>query len=128
MAKAAASRGGDEAGEEAGRSVAWTPLPSAVQKIYTSGVPHTDRNGRPLMAFDKDKSFLPLILYDPQLECNSSHGRGLGQTCLPTGHDASLYTVSNRHARLPWVAFSRSQRDRCGQAANYTGVLPCKRQ
>ena len=123
VAKAAASRGGGEADEEAGRSVAWTPLPSAVQKIYTAGVPHTDRNGRPRMAFDKDKSFLPLILYDPQLECNSSHGRGgLGQTCLPTGYDASLYTVSNRHALV--ALGLRASRDPSEVAA---GRLPTTR-
>jgi hypothetical protein len=40
----------------------WVALPDAVQKRYQKGVPHTDRNGRPLTTFDTATSFLPLIL------------------------------------------------------------------
>eukprot|EP01051_Picozoa_sp_SAG22_P001497 SAG22_NODE_60_length_23423_cov_8.445250_1_plen_199_part_00 len=48
--------------------VAYISSPAAVQTVYqTKPVPHTDRNGRPLSEFDADRSFLPLVLYDPQV-------------------------------------------------------------
>jgi hypothetical protein len=90
----------------------WTALPGAVQRVYTGGVPHTDKNGRILMAFDHAKSFLPLVIYDPQLDCTvQPKGTGmkpasrLGQGCLPTGYDASLYTKANFTAGLPYPAY-----------------------
>eukprot|EP01044_Picomonas_judraskeda_P013296 COSAG03_NODE_1994_length_3250_cov_170.231990_2_plen_91_part_00 len=53
----------------------YTALSGAVARIYQEGVPHTDRNGNRLMAFDAAKSFLPLILYDAQLPCNGARAR-----------------------------------------------------
>ena len=42
---------------------AWKPLPGAAQHVYLHGVPHTDRNGRPLTHYDPDRSFLPIAIY-----------------------------------------------------------------
>ena len=39
------------------------PLPEARQTIYRDGVPHTDAQGRPLGAYDPQRSFLPIALY-----------------------------------------------------------------
>jgi len=36
---------------------------SPAQEMYRSGVPHTDREGRRLMAFDATRSFLPIGIY-----------------------------------------------------------------
>src|SRR5215207_2319311 len=45
------------------RAADWVEHPAAVQAIYQSHVPHTDRTGRPLKTFDADRSFFPLALY-----------------------------------------------------------------
>ena len=42
---------------------AWARKLNAVQTVYQSGVPHTDRNGRRLERFDPERSFFPLGLY-----------------------------------------------------------------
>lgn len=41
----------------------WKPSPDAPQHIYQAGVPHTDKNGRPLLKYDVQRSFLPLVIY-----------------------------------------------------------------
>eukprot|EP01043_Picozoa_sp_COSAG02_P024489 COSAG02_NODE_1339_length_13187_cov_610.871027_8_plen_247_part_00 len=82
--------------------VGYTPLPRAVSTIYKQGVPHTDRNGKRLMTFDATQSYLPLILYDAQLPCNATTSELKGQTCLPKGFDASLYTDANYTGVLPY--------------------------
>src|SRR5688572_10565955 len=41
----------------------WVEHPGAIQTVYQAHVPHTDRNGRRLESFNKDKSFFPLALY-----------------------------------------------------------------
>lgn len=41
----------------------WKPSPDAAQHIYQAGVPHTDKNGRPLIKYDAQRSFLPLAIY-----------------------------------------------------------------
>ena len=83
----------------------YTALPRAVQTIYQDGVPHTDRNGNRLTVFDAAKSYLPLVLYDPQLPCNASDQSSVkGQTCLPKGFDASLYEQANYTGVLPYGA------------------------
>jgi hypothetical protein len=94
----------------------WTALPAAVQHVYTNvGVPHTDRSGRIRMRYDPAQSFLPLTIYDPQLDCNISfgqvndrfdHSRLLGQKCLPIGYNASIYSQANFTAALPYPAFT----------------------
>jgi len=93
----------------------WTALPAAVQKVYTeAGVPHTNKNGRLLREYDPANSFLPLTIYDPQLDCTSPEAQNimgqvsdrLGQKCLPVGYDASLYSRANFTAALPYPAFS----------------------
>jgi hypothetical protein len=87
----------------------WVPLPAAVQKVYTGGVPHTDRHGTRRVGYAAGRSFLPLVLYDPQLDCptnatepGNTHLRG--QKCLPEGYTAALYAEANYTAVLPWVA------------------------
>ena len=93
----------------------FTLLPDAVQHVYTKHVPHTDRNGRPLTKYDPSSSFLPLVVYDPQLDCTvQPKGTGLkpatllGQACLPSGYDASLYARANFTGGLPYPAFGVS--------------------
>jgi hypothetical protein len=76
-------------------------LHDAVQKIYQGGVPHTDRHGNRLMEYDSTKSYLPLILYDAQLPCNTTESRQ-GQTCLPVGFNASIYEDANFTGVLPY--------------------------
>ena len=41
----------------------WVEHPAAIQTVYQSNVPHTDRTGRRLEAYDPDRSFFPLALY-----------------------------------------------------------------
>jgi hypothetical protein len=41
----------------------WVERPDAPQRVYLTGVPHTDRNGKPLTTFDPRESFLPIALY-----------------------------------------------------------------
>jgi hypothetical protein len=41
----------------------WIEHPAAVQTVYQSAVPHTDRTGGRLDAYDADKSFFPIALY-----------------------------------------------------------------
>lgn len=41
----------------------WVVHPGAIQTVYSSGVPHTDRTGRRRDAFDRERSFFPLALY-----------------------------------------------------------------
>ena len=91
----------------------FTPLPMAVQTIYQKGVPHTDRNGNRLMKYDAAKSYLPLILYDAQIQCNrTGENRSTeaqkeqallrGQTCLPWGTNATIYEEANFTGVLPY--------------------------
>jgi hypothetical protein len=89
---------------------AFTPLPLAPQKIYTAGgVPHTDRQGRRLAQYDARRSFLPLVLYDAQIDCSLNPAGSalqpsawLGQNCLPRGVNASLYVAAGFNAVLPY--------------------------
>jgi hypothetical protein len=87
----------------------FTLLPRAVATIYQGGVPHTDRNGNRLMQFDATKSFLPLVLYDAQLPCNGTTSELKGQTCLPKGHNATVYTSANFTGVLPYQASAMSE-------------------
>src|SRR5688500_17873614 len=41
----------------------WIEHPAAVQAVYQSAVPHTDRTGGRLDAYDATKSFFPIVLY-----------------------------------------------------------------
>lgn len=41
----------------------WKTNPDGIQRIYLNGVPHTDRNGQPMMKYDAAKSFLPISIY-----------------------------------------------------------------
>lgn len=41
----------------------WRVSPAAIQAPYREGVPHTDAQGRPRLAFDPEKSFLPVGIY-----------------------------------------------------------------
>ncbi|MEK9967320.1 MAG: hypothetical protein VW582_13290, partial [Rhodospirillaceae bacterium] len=41
----------------------WSESPDAVQTPYRNGVPHTDPQGRPRMAYDSRASFFPIGLY-----------------------------------------------------------------
>jgi len=41
----------------------WEPTPGAVQYVYQRGVPHTDAQGRLLMSYDPQRSFLPRGIY-----------------------------------------------------------------
>ena len=91
----------------AGSHDVFTPSPLAVQTIYRSGVPHTDRNGQRLMLFDPKRSFLPLVLYDAQLPGNTTPADTLkGQNTLPYGYDATIYATANYTGVLPYPAFS----------------------
>lgn len=49
----------------AGNPATWYEDPEigAVQSVYRDGVPHTDRQGRPLNDFDPDRSFFPIGIY-----------------------------------------------------------------
>ena len=86
-------------------TVGFIDTPAGVQRVYTRGVPHTDRQGRRRLAYDPATSFLPLVIYNPQLDCGPhSHAAAdeLGQQCLPQGTDASVYTKANFTATLPY--------------------------
>ena len=52
----------------------WVDHPAAVQTVYAKGVPHTDRNGRPLDAYDANRSFFPIAIY------HALHGEHRGRT------------------------------------------------
>jgi len=41
----------------------WALRPDAVQTIYRTGVPHTDKNGNMMLAYDPSTSFFPIMLY-----------------------------------------------------------------
>jgi hypothetical protein len=41
----------------------WKNSPDCIQRIYLNGVPHTDRNGRPMLKYDAARSFLPISIY-----------------------------------------------------------------
>ncbi|MBL4721973.1 MAG: hypothetical protein JKY20_12700, partial [Alphaproteobacteria bacterium] len=49
------------------------PVIDAVQTQYQNGAPHTDRQGRVLLAYDSDRSFFPIVIYHG-LE-GAHHGR-----------------------------------------------------
>ena len=96
-------------------------LKHAPQLIYQDGVPHTDRNGRPLTQYDPKRSFLPLTLYDPVVPCSTSSnlsldyeysgcfpgvrcpGSGLDLSChgLPGPLNASIYERAGFTAVMP---------------------------
>lgn len=85
------------------------PLPLAPQKIYVAGVPHTDRHGRRRNAYDVQRSFLPLVLYDAQIDCSLNEpgsalqpSAWLGGNCLPRGVNASVYTEAGFNSVLPY--------------------------
>ena len=86
-------------------------LPNAPQHVYTDGVPHTDRHGNKMMTFNASKSFLPVALWDPQLDCSEPPlsppppAGILGGECLPTSFDNSLYTGAGYNTVLMWKGF-----------------------
>eukprot|EP01050_Picozoa_sp_SAG11_P013450 SAG11_NODE_1573_length_4664_cov_3.235487_2_plen_334_part_00 len=86
-------------------------LPDAPQQVYIHGVPHTDRHGNKMMEYDAAKSFLPVALWDPQLDCSDPPfsppppADKLGAECLPTGFDNSLYTGAGYNTVLVWKGF-----------------------
>lgn len=41
----------------------WKTDPDAIQLVYMNGVPHTDKNGRPMLKYDAARSFLPISIY-----------------------------------------------------------------
>ena len=91
-------------------AAAWTRLPLTVQHVYKAGVPHTDRIGRLLSKYDPAKSFLPLVVYDPILQCGPLVKPPVpatlrGQSCLPAEYNASLYAGTNFTAALPYPAY-----------------------
>ena len=50
-------------GFSAAEAIAYTDDPRAMQKIYQLGVPHTDRQGKSMIAFEEGRSFFPLWMY-----------------------------------------------------------------
>lgn len=69
----------------------WVASPAAVQTIYQSGVPHTDRTGRAMAQFDRDRSFFPIVLY------HALHGEVRGQT-----YDLAEYAKAGFNAVHLW--------------------------
>eukprot|EP01046_Picozoa_sp_COSAG06_P007204 COSAG06_NODE_349_length_16992_cov_9.318712_10_plen_212_part_00 len=67
-------------------------IPKAMQRIYTSGVPHTDRRGNRMMQYERNRSFLPLVLYDAAVLAPSTR--------------YALHTNANFTAVLPYGAWS----------------------
>lgn len=67
------------------------PGSEAVQMIYTAGVPHTDKNGRPLMQFKPDESFLQLGIW----------GNPIGET-WGTQYDLKVLTEAGFNTMWPW--------------------------
>ena len=47
----AAAKADDRLGGRGRKLGPFVPLPGAVQRVYTRGVPHTDRHGRRMMAY-----------------------------------------------------------------------------
>ena len=69
------------------------PGSEAVQTIYTAGVPHTDRNGRPLVQYEPDQSFLQLGIW----------GNPIGET-WGTDYDLKVLTEAGFNTMWPWPA------------------------
>jgi hypothetical protein len=67
------------------------PGSEGVQKIYTSGVPHTDKNGRLLMQFTSDQSFLQLGIW----------GNPIGET-WGTRYDLKTLAEGGFNTMWPW--------------------------
>jgi hypothetical protein len=42
----------------------WKVSANAIQSVYLKGVPHTDRNGKPMLQYDAARSFLPIALFN----------------------------------------------------------------
>ncbi len=68
------------------------PGSRAVQTIYTAGVPHTDKSGRPLMQFTPDQSFLQLGIW----------GNPIGET-WGTDYDLKVLTEAGFNTMWPWA-------------------------
>jgi hypothetical protein len=88
------------------------PGSAGVQTIYTAGVPHTDRNGRPLMQFTPDQSFFQLGIW----------GNPIGET-WGTRYDLKTLTAAGFNTMWPWPSGTPSELLEHGRTAGLQVVL-----
>ncbi len=50
------------------------PSRAPVQSIYRQGVPHTDKTGKPLMAYDPQQSFFQIAMWGAPLSTGAPYG------------------------------------------------------
>ena len=74
-----------------GDDVHWAEHAAAIQVVYQAGVPHTDRTGGRLDAYDADKSFFPIALY------HALHGEHRGRR-----YDLADFRKAGFNAVVPW--------------------------
>lgn len=88
------------------------PGSQAVQSIYTAGVPHTDKNGRPLMQFIPDQSFLQLGMW----------GNPIGEI-WGTHYDLKVLTEAGFNTMWPWAGTAPGDLLEHGRAAGLQVIL-----
>ena len=88
------------------------PGSKAVQTIYTAGVPHTDKNGRPLMQFKPEQSFLQLGIW----------GNPIGEI-WGTHYDLKVLTEAGFNTMWPWAGRTPDDALEHGRAAGLQVIL-----
>ncbi|MHB0959328.1 MAG: hypothetical protein ACYC0X_23345 [Pirellulaceae bacterium] len=88
------------------------PGSQAVQTIYTAGAPHTDKNGRPLVQFTPDQSFLQLGIW----------GNPIGEV-WGTHYDLKVLTEAGFNTMWPWAGTAPDDLLEHGRAAGLQVIL-----
>jgi hypothetical protein len=88
------------------------PGSKPVQTIYTAGVPHTDRNGRPLVQFEPDQSFLQLGIW----------GNPIGEI-WGTDYDLKVLAEAGFNTMWPWAGRTPDDVLEHGRAAGLQVIL-----
>ena len=88
------------------------PGSKAIQTIYTAGVPHTDKHGRPLAQFKSDQSFLQLGIW----------GNPIGEI-WGTHYDLKVLTEAGFNTMWPWAGKAPEDVLEHGRAAGLQVVL-----
>ncbi len=80
---------------------------NAVQSIYRRAVPHTDRRGRLLMAYDPDRSFFQIGVW------GNPYGKIYGRT-----YDLKVLTAAGINTMWPWPMRSLENQLEAGRTAD----------
>ena len=81
------------------------PEPATVQTIYRSGVPHTDRQGRVMMEYDPQRSFLPIGIYSGRVDSDYDSLKAAGYNCIQAPHvsdEEAVKLVAEHDLQLIW--------------------------